>query len=361
MGIDFSEDRWQRIRKNAQLWWAGKLGRPLFQITLTGQESDRERPALREKDFVPCYGASASCEQIVDRWDYELSCRRFIGDAFPQVWPNFGAGVAAVFMGAKLEARDETVWFHPDTQSELADVKLRYDHENLWLKMVRDLCQVAGERWQGLVQIGMTDLGGTLDILSTFRPGQQLLLDLYDHPSHVKRLTWQIHELWFRYFEEIDAILRQTNPGYSAWPGFYCRQMHYMLQCDFSYMISAEMFEEFVKPELVASCRRLASPFYHLDGPGALRHLDSLLDIPELKGIQWVPGSGQPDCKHWPEVYRKIRDAGKLIQIWIDEQFTNLDVLAEQLGSADGIVVCGEVPAENQPQLVELLERYGAT
>jgi len=41
----------------------------------------------------------------------------------------------------------------------------------------------------------MTDLGGNLDILSTFRPGTDLLLDLYDHPEDVKRLTGEAHTM----------------------------------------------------------------------------------------------------------------------------------------------------------------------
>ena len=34
-------------------------------------------------------------EQIVDRWEYYLSGQYYLGDAFPSVWPNFGAGVVA--------------------------------------------------------------------------------------------------------------------------------------------------------------------------------------------------------------------------------------------------------------------------
>ena len=55
-----------------------------------------------------------------------------------------------------------------------------------------------------------------------------------------------------------------------------------------------------------------------LDGAGQLPHLDSLLSIEELKGIQWVPGDGAKPCTEWPEVYRKIRDTGKRIQIYGD-------------------------------------------
>jgi hypothetical protein len=116
------------------------------------------------------------------------------------------------------------------------------------------------------------------------------------------------------------------------------------------------MFDEFVKPELVASCRRLTNSFYHLDGRGQLPHLDSLLAIPELKGIQWVPGAGAPGFQHWPEVYRRIRKAGKFIQMW--DQMAVLDVLAEQLGSAEGIVFM--TSAKTEEEAVSFLRRYDA-
>ena len=85
----------------------------------------------------------------------------------------------------------------------------------------------------------------------------------------------------------------------------------YMLQCDFCYMISPEMFAEFVLPELAESCRRLDRSFYHLDGKGELPHLPQLLSIPELGGIQWVPGAGETPYYEWIDVYRAVADAGK--------------------------------------------------
>lgn len=358
MGIDFDKERWDRIKENYRRWWAGDLGRPLIKVAVSGRDPGRDEPELPDHRFVPFYDSSVSVEAIIDRWDYNLSCRKFIGDAYPATWLNFGAGVLAAFIGANLERGNGTVWFHPPKEQEIADIHFRYDSENYWLKQVKDLARAAIERWDGLVQTGMTDLGGNLDILSTFRPSERLLLDLYDHPDDVKRLTWEEHELWFRCYREINEILQPVNPGYSAWAGIYSSDPSYMLQCDFCYMISPEMFDEFVKPELAAACKRLDNPFYHLDGPGQLAHLDSLLEIPELKGVQWIPGAGRPDMSHWPEVYRKIRAAGKLIQLY--GGLDVLDIVAEQVGSAEGIILCGEVPASDEPRLLEFLERYGA-
>ncbi|GAG07493.1 unnamed protein product, partial [marine sediment metagenome] len=52
---------------------------------------------------------------------------------------------------------------------------------------------------------------------------------------------------------------------------------------------------------------------YHLDGPDALMHLDDLLSISTLTGIQWVPGAGKDlTCSDtWMPVYKKIQAAGK--------------------------------------------------
>jgi 5-methyltetrahydrofolate--homocysteine methyltransferase len=278
---------------------------------------------------------------------------KFLGDAFPAFWPNFGAGVMAAFLGACLgkSIESETVWFHPAEDKEIGDISFEYDPDNIWFSRIRDFYEAALNRWEGLVQLGMTDLGGNLDVLSSFRPSEKLLLDLYDHPQQVKDLTWQAHEMWWKYFDEFNSMLQPVNPGYTTWASIFSAETNYMLQCDFCYMIGPDMFDEFVKPELAASCKRLGNAFYHLDGPGELPHLDSLLSIPELKGVQWVPGAGAPDCAHWPEVYKKIRDAGKLIQLFGGPE--TLDAVARQLGSAEGIALLGSATEKEANDCVE--------
>ena len=358
MSIDFDAGRWERVRENSRAWWAGELKRPLIQITTGGRDPGCPEPAIPAHSFTAFYDLTIPAEDIIDRWDYDISRIKYLGDAFPVAHPNFGAGVVAALVGAVLEPRADggTVWFHPREDKEIADLHFEYDPDNVWLRRISDIYRAGVERWQGAVQMSMTDLGGAVDILSAFRPGAKLLLDLYDHPDDVKRLTWEVHELWWRYFAEFNDILQPANPGYTAWAHIFSSEPSYMLQCDFCYMIGPDMFDEFVKPELAASCRRMPNSFYHLDGPGELPHLDSLLSIPELKGVQWVPGSGVPDWKHWPDVYRKIHDAGKLIQIYGD--LATLDVIVEQIGTAEGIVLLAWWSGE-EDEAREFLEKYG--
>jgi hypothetical protein len=255
-----------------------------------------------------------------------------------------------------LENGPNTVWFSSPEKS-INDITIPFNPDSYWFRRIRDIMSAAQQRWQGMVQVGMTDLGGTLDIVSSFRGSEPLLMDLYDSPGEVKRLIEETHLAWWKYFDALDATMRPPNPGYTAWPAIFSETPYYMLQCDFAYMIGPEMFDEFVKPELAASCRRLGNAFYHLDGPGQLCHLDSLLTIAELKGVQWVPGAGQPDAAHWPEVYRKIRAAGKLIQVV--GGIAKFDAVAGQLGSAEGLVVIDTLPLSRRAEAEAFLKKYG--
>ena len=211
---------------------------------------------------------------------------------------------------------------------------------NIWLQRIKAIYKAAMERWQGSVLMGMTDLGGTIDILSTFRPSEQLLVDLYDEPDEVERLIWEIHEMWHRYYAELNAVLQPVNPGYSDWGTIYSETPTYMLQCDFSYMISPKMFRQFVLPELTATCKRLSHSFYHLDGVGQIPHLKHILEIQDLDGVQWIHGDGKPDSAHWPEVFQSIHKSQKLMQA-VSGGFPALDSIREQIGTLKGLHYLG--------------------
>lgn len=363
MKIDFDASRWNRVTEAYTRWWAGELDRPLIAVTLDGCEPSMPRPTVPLHGFHSFHGLDTPAEAVVDTWQWAIEQQRYLGDAFPAIWPNFGAGVLAAFLGCQLEngLKANTTWFHPRERREADALTFARAVKSPWFQRIRGIMQAGDRRFGGLVQIGMTDLGGTLDVLSSFRPGEHLLLDLYDAPEAVERLIWQAHDQWWEAFAQLHAAMPHTR-GYTAWTPIFSTEPYYMLQCDFCYMISPAMFDRFVKPELAASCRRLKNAFYHLDGPGQLPHLDALLSIPELKGVQWVPGAGQPDITHWPEVYRKIARAGKRIQIssgQSDRGLEALDVLADQLGSAKNIIMIAGAPARECSRVFKCLERFG--
>ena len=105
----------------------------------------------------------------------------------------------------------------------------------------------------------------------------------------------------------------------TAWLPFYVTNgRYYIPSCDFSIMISSEMYREFFLPELLAEIAWLDRSIYHLDGPGALRHLDTLLDIPKLDAIQFVYGDGAKPASRWIHIFQRIQKTGKNLHISIE-------------------------------------------
>lgn len=359
MAINFGPERWNEIKSTYKKWWENEIDRPLTGVLLYGRDPGRPEPDAPLLTQKTCTLLDVSAEKIVDRLDYELSKYEFLGDCFPFVnLDAFGPGVLAAFYGANLENSSGGVWFHAGKVSEISDIHIEYNPENKWLIRIKDICRAAMNRWQGQVLVGMPDLGGTMDVLATFRTTENLLMDLIDDPGEVTRLVWEIHDAWHKVYEEINSVLQPLNPGYSDWARIYSDKPSYVLQSDFSYMISPAMFEEFVKEELSESCHKLSNTLYHLDGTGQLAHLDSLLKIKELDAVQWIPGDGKPSQTEWPEVYQKILAAGKKIQI--TENLLTLDTIIKQTGAASRIHQMPIVmPMSEEANAKRMLAKHG--
>jgi hypothetical protein len=270
------------------------------------------------EELTPEFLLHKPLEQVLDYYHHRLTSTFLLGDAWPKWWPFFGAGVVAAFLGANLicTPEEDTIWFEPSQPFESYDLKPLYDPENLWWQRVRALTQAAAERWPGQASVGITDLGGNLDILASLRTSQALLMDLYDRPEQVESACQQITRFWLQFYAELQGLVQATGCGVTPWAPIWSPVGCYMLQSDFSAMISPRMFERFVMPDLITCCEELDFAFYHLDGKGQLPHLDLLLSIEKLRDIQWIPGDGQPP-EDWLPVLQRIRQAGKLCQLFV--------------------------------------------
>jgi len=320
MGINvrFTAQDWERIERDWTAWWAGELDRPMVVIENIEFPPDTFLPQAHV--FTANFPLDMPADEVIERCQAYLECTRFYGDAWPRWWPNFGPGIMAGFLGAQVHPVPETVWFEPSIIVDIHDLHVAYDADEPWWQRVRELTRTAVERWGDCVSVAHTDLGGNLDILASLRTTEQLLLDLYDAPDEVARLAGEITRLWLHYYDELYAIIRQAGRGTTPWAAIWSPERCYMLQSDFSYMISPSMFERFVLPDLAACCEMLEHAFYHLDGKGEIPHLDMLLSLERLRGIQWVPGDGQPPAEEWLPLLKRIRDAGKLCQLSVSAE-----------------------------------------
>ncbi len=309
--IDFSFERMKRVEENHALWWEHRLNRPLACVTVRDVRKP-EKPYLhRVLGQANCHDFSIPAKDVIADLDTALSTRAYLGDAYPYVnFDAFGPGSLAAFLGAKVDNRTGGVWFFPQEKQEIADIHLHYDPENVWVKRIKDIYRAGLERWGTLVKLGLPDLGGVMDVVATFVGTEELLMALIDEPEEVMRLVGEAESAWVTAYNDFASVLAPQG-GVTDWWGLWNRESGYILQCDFSYMIGNPMFREFVLPTLNRDTGRLNNTIYHLDGKGELKHLDTLLALPNLNAIQWVPGDGTPTGIVWKEVYEKVIAAGK--------------------------------------------------
>ena len=177
------------------------------------------------------------------------------------------------------------------------------------------------------VHFSITDIGGIMDVVASLRGTQNLLYDLYDYPEEVKEFSKKVKAEWFRAFDHQLKMVMSADQPINNWMNIPSKKPWYPLQCDFCYMISPEQFEEFVLDDLIDQVNYMERSIYHLDGVGELAHVDRILDIENLTGIQWVPGDGKESVTDpkWYDLYKKIQDKGKNLVLLggIDEKDTD--------------------------------------
>lgn len=334
MAVHFDRSRMEEALSNHERWWKGELDRPLTCVKIMDAYAPAEckYPLLSQAN---CHDFSVPAEQIVEAWDAMLTPQEFLGDSFPAVGlAEFGPGVVAAFCGAKLDNSSGGVWFWPsdeDRGKEISEIHAKYDPNNKWVVRIKEIIRAAIDRWNGSVAIGLPDFGGIMDIAASLVGTEELLFAVLEEPEEVQRLCTEIQEAWHQSFRDICSVM-EPQGFYTDWNLLLSRTPTHVLQCDFSTMISPDMFGDFVLEYLREDTRRLEHCIYHLDGPGALKHLDALLTIENLTAVQWVYGDGQPGSKHWVDVYKKIADAGKQYMILGSSQ-DYLEVLSQLHGT----------------------------
>lgn len=352
----YRED-WDEVKEIYKAWWNKGLDYPLLQIV---------SPKDGVKDYKGYDGwgfLRYKCcpEKNIDLFERRCKETFFGGESFPNLWMNLGPGVLAAYYTnfLKFDGDTNTAWFEYPLPWEEVE-RLVFKDDNEWWQYTKYITKLSVERGKDKFIVGTTDIGGVLDVLSSFRGAQNLLIDLIEEPERVLHMLDKILTSWFKVYEELYNIINNFQDGTSAWMGIWCHRRWYPLQCDFSYMISPKMFERFVLPHLIEQCKWLDYSIYHLDGPGEIPHLDMLLDIPELTGIQWVPGAGNPQCDSpiWFPMYKKILAHNKLLVLQSFDDNRNIPKIFEEI-PRKGVLISAWFESETSVrEFLKIMRRF---
>jgi hypothetical protein len=248
-----------------------------------------------------------------------ISNKIFYADALPIAWPNMGPEIFSSWCGCGYEFGETTTWSIPCIKNWNKDTdKASFNPDHPLFKTTLKFTKLLLEYAEGNFIVGLTDFHPGGDHIAALRDPQNLAIDLIENLDHVKAKLKSSYSEFFNVYNIFYEILRKAGMPITSWTPIIHEGCFYIPSNDFSCMISKEMFDEIFLPGIVEECRFYERSIYHLDGPNALRHLDSILEIKELNAVQWVCGAGSEGYARWVDVYKKIQNAGKGLQLIID-------------------------------------------
>lgn len=344
----------QSRRRYAAFWDRSCADRPPLYLTVRRQAGDGF------PEPTDNYQRWADMDYRLNAARWNIGATLYMADGFPNAWVNMGPGVLAAMIGSEYGYAESTVWFGHNEQllaegyGGMDRLALRADNpmNAHVLEFTRRMCREG----VGKYLTGITDIGGTLDVLASLRGTETLLYDVVDDADNVVRARDIIDALWEKAYTESYDIIRAAYGGpMTGWIPLWCDKRWFPLQCDFSAMISPDAFERLVLPSLERHTRFLDHSVYHLDGPGELPHVDMLLGLNRLDAIQWVPGAGNYDglSEHWYPLYERIQRAGKGLVMTLGEHTAEQLITFMKNMSPNGLFIQAQLPSAEEAREVE--------
>jgi hypothetical protein len=307
---------WDEARARLTRWWNGEdIGRPAMNVWVQRDTPHEDIPALPEPPgWVTGYSTRSHA--------YRVNCalRATLGyDHYGESCPAVASGdlapnCLALYLGCKGVEMPGTVWCEP-TMERPEDARFDLDPANVYWRFSLGVYREVKQKADGKFFQQFPDLIEGLDTLAAMRGSEPLLCDLIERPAWVHACLRQITDRYFHCYDVFYDLIRDEVGGSFFWAWAPGRMSKF--QCDFSAMISPEMFGEFMVPVLREMTERVSYCMYHWDGPGALPHHDHLLSLPDLDMLQWTPGAGNEPTWHrrWWPIYHKTLEAGKKLII----------------------------------------------
>ena len=177
-----------------------------------------------------------------------------------------------------------------------------------------------------------------------------------ENPAFVHFMLRLANENFLAVFDYYDEVLKSHGQLSVTWIAIPSHGKCHVSSCDFTSMTSHEAFCEFYLPSLLREVKHMTHNIFHLDGKGMLKHLDRILEIPEIHGIQWVQGVGDDaPIMQWLPVIRKIQAAGK--GVIVDLQVNELESFMAATDPV-GIYLCIAAEEKVQPEILRRLQKW---
>jgi len=338
-----------------EAWWQCEiLDRP--PVTLSVRPS--RPPRLPEKRHASVRDRWLDTEYRLDRFEASLDGAEFFAENFPRFNPNLGPDLVATLFGCELTFGNRTSWSAPIVEAPREILSMQPDLDSFYWSKVREMTDQSLQRGAGRWLTGITDMHTNGDLVAALRGPQELCLDLMDDPEGVRLACEHVTDFFWRVYEDLWTRLQRSGQPTTLWCPILDRGRMYMVSCDFICLISPQMYAQSIRPCHEREIACLERTMFHLDGPGALKHMDAVLSLEGLDGFQWVYGAGNGPGARWIGVYQRAQQAGKCLQVKARDMDDAITLTEHLRPEGVWLTVGGEYTRDEAQAFVDRIARW---
>ncbi|HOJ39517.1 MAG TPA: hypothetical protein PK644_03505, partial [bacterium] len=263
---------WEEALARLTAWWAGEKTDRVVALVTAPREGVSPRPINKK---VP--DMYINPEVVFANLEASLEATFWGGESLPNHWVYLGPVPLSGYLGCEMHFQENTVWHTPCFSSLKEHNKLRFTPENKWYQLLCGLTRASVQRSRGQYLVSGQGFGAASDVMADLWGAEKILVATVEEPGVVKKIVRQLTDISCKLYDELDALVAPFQTGSFDWLRLWAPGRMWTIQSDISCMLSPKIFSELILPELIRETEHVDFCFYHLDGPGAIKHLDSLL------------------------------------------------------------------------------------
>lgn len=347
--MKYKEDWDETAALYTALWEGEHLSRPCIAVTAPSgkhvpRPEDPEDPQRRWLD--PEWVLADLHARLENTWWGGLSIPSYL---------LMGGWTAS--LGGRPNFSQKTIWFDSFGIDFANPSPFVFRDDDVWKRKHEILYRAAAKKaGKDDFLVGKPCMLPANDLLSMHLGTTEFLTALIDEPEWMRGAIIQGAKNLLAERSRLQDLIKDRHDywyGNGGWMSFWAPVQYTPMQSDVSCMLSPEMFEEFVVPELDLFGNAYGAMWYHLDGRDARQHLARLLSLPYMRVIQYVPTPAEPpNGPEHMDLYAEIQRGGKIVHIQTDKRF--VEPLLRGL-DPDRTVL--EVRCDNMDEGKELLRR----
>lgn len=350
MPIEAIVEDWPLVKKRWEAWWNGDL---LDRVVtcISAPRDGIQSTAVHEVDPETKW---TDVDFMIRRMRKEMRDTWYGGERLPLFYHGWSVGHSLMF-GCEPRFAPETIWVASPASAKQAYPTFDGWEDHPWWSWMQQATEKATRASRGEYFVMPMWGNHAGDNLALIRGSEQLAMDVALNPDRVAAAVRRFSDILMEQFDHLWEVVQSPDSGIQGsvnYCGCWSPGKTMGFDCDVSCMVSPDAFQRIFLPPLIETMHSVDHRIYHLDGTGALHHLDALLGLPEIHAIQWVPGAGREEIMQWVPLLQRIQEKGKAIQVSVAPH--EVEPLLAEL-RPEGLCLCTRSASESEGR--RLLER----